>query len=223
MKTIPWRLFAGGMLVILGGLLLLQTMGILPTQGDPFGLLFSVLFMGGGFVFWMVMFMNPQQNWWGVIPGCVFVGLGLILFGDIYFPRITDLIGGGVFLGSIAVAFWVVYFLNRDRNWWALIPAGVLSTLALIAVDPISRLIPAEFLFFIGLSATFALVALVNQPRENFIWAWIPSGILFAIAIIIGFTASRMRIAFPVVLILAGLLILAAPYVAKLRKGDKYE
>ena len=223
MKTIPWRLLAGGMLLILGGLLLLQTMGVLPTHGDPVSLLFSILFIGGGAVFWMVLFMNSRQNWWAVIPGCVLIGLGLLIFGDIYFPVITAWIGGGIFLGSIAVAFWLVYFMNRDRNWWALIPGGVLTTLALIAVDPISRLIPAEFLFFIGLSGTFALVALIAHPREKFTWAWIPSGVLMAIAVIIGFTTTRMKLAFPIVLILAGFIVLAAPYVAKLRKGDKYD
>ena len=32
--------------------------------------------------------------------------------------------GGALFLGSIGLAFWVIYFVRRDF-WWAVIPGGV--------------------------------------------------------------------------------------------------
>jgi hypothetical protein len=223
MKNIPWRLFAGGMLLFLGGLMLLQTLNIFPAQGDFGSVLVSVFFLGGGSVFLMVFMQNRYENWWAVIPGFVLFAIGLLIFGNEYFPRITDQIGGGLFLGSIALAFWVVYLLNHQGYWWALIPAGVLTTLSLIAIEPVSRLIPAEFLFFIGLSATFAIVALLVKPRENYSWAWIPSGILFAVAMIIGMFSSSMQLVFPIILILAGIIVLAVPYAGKLLKRGENE
>jgi hypothetical protein len=215
MKNIPWRLFIGGLLLLLGGFLMLQTFNVLPQSDDMAATLISVFFMAGGAIFLMVLFQNLEENWWAVIPGCTLFGIGLLIFGDSYLPGITNSWGGGLFLGSIAVAFWAVYLLKPASRWWAMIPAGVLSTLSLIAVDPISRWIPAQFLFFGGLSATFAMVALLAKPKETFTWAWIPSGILLGIALIVGMSSQNMRLAFPILLIVGGVIILAFPYVSR--------
>ena len=223
MKNIPWRLFIGGLLLLLGGFFLLQTLNIVPQTGDVATMLISVFFFAGGAVFLMVLFQNLDENWWAVIPGCVLMGIGLLISGDTYLPGITNQWGGGMFLGSIAVAFWVVYLLRPSSRWWAMIPAGTLTTLSLIAVDPISRWIPAEFLFFGGLSATFALVALLAKPGEKFTWAWIPSGILLMIALIIGMSSNNMRMAFPILLIGGGALVLVFPYISRLLKRGQNE
>ena len=39
---------------------------------------------------------------------------------------------GSVFLFAVALPFFVVYFRSND-NWWAIIPAGTLTVLAIIA------------------------------------------------------------------------------------------
>jgi hypothetical protein len=205
----------GGMLLLMGSVMLLDTLNILPNDGDYSSIFFSMLFLAGGAIFLMHFLQNSPENWWAVIPGCVLFGLGLLIFCGNFFPDITDLIGGGIFLGSIAVAFWIIYFLDQDGYWWALIPAGTISTLALIAIVPISNIIPAEFLFFFGLSATFALIAGLVKPKESYRWAWIPSGILFAIALIVGMSSDRLLMAFPVLLISLGILILVFPFLSK--------
>ncbi len=223
MKNIPWRLFIGGLLLLLGGFFLLQTLNIIPQSEDVASMLISVFFFAGGAIFLMVLFQNLDENWWAVIPGCVLMGIGLLIFGDNYLPGVTNQIGGGLFLGSIALAFWVVYLLRPASRWWAMIPAGTLTTLSLIAVDPISRWIPAEFVFFVGLSATFALVALLAKPSGQFNWAWIPSGVLLMIALIVGLSSSTMRLAFPILLILGGGFVLALPYISRLFKRGQNE
>ncbi|MBI9048042.1 MAG: hypothetical protein JEZ00_01365 [Anaerolineaceae bacterium] len=223
MKKLEWRMVVGLLLLAFGGILLMQSMGILPATENFSAALFSLLFIAGGAIFILQLVNNPTQNWWAIIPASALIAIGLLIFGGEYLPGITDEVGGGLFLGSIAISFWIIYFLRKESFWWALIPAGVLSTLALIAVDPISRVFPAEFLFFFGVSATFGVVAFTGKPRESFSWAWIPAGILFIIGCIVGVTSYEMKFVFPIMLILVGVAILVLPYILRKLKGDQYE
>src|SRR5512139_312048 len=119
MRRFDVRIMLGLLLLLGGGLLLLQTMGYLSGGINIF---WGLVFLAGGLVFLYLVFSG---NWWGVFPGMTLLGLAaLVLFGDQ-----LGAFGGLIFLGAIALAFWLVYILDRQR-WWALIPAGVLSTLA---------------------------------------------------------------------------------------------
>ena len=82
---------------------------------------------------------------------------------------------GAVFLGGIGLAFFAVYFTNTAERWWALIPAGVLSTLAgvTVAAERFGEFQTAGFFFF-GLAFTFLLVALLAKMS----WAYWPALIL---------------------------------------------
>ncbi len=85
--------------------------------------------------------------------------------------RYEDL-GGAIFLGGIGLAFLIVYFTERTERWWALIPAGVLGTLAgvTIAAERFGEFQTTGFFFF-GLAITFLLVALLAGMR----WAYWPA------------------------------------------------
>ena len=223
MKKIEWRMVIGFLLLAFGGLMMLQSLNILPTNDDFGQALISLVFIAGGSIFLMQLFKNTAANWWAVIPAGALIALGIIIFGDAYFPRFMDDIGGGVFLGGIAAAFWIIYYLKRPDFWWALIPAGVLSTLALIAIEPISDILPAEYLFLFGTSATFASISLTVKPKEKSQWAWIPAGILFGIGCINVLVDSRLTLVLPILLIIIGLAILVFPYVTKSMKRNHYE
>jgi hypothetical protein len=152
-----------GLLLLTGGILaLLQTMGYLKDASDVFwggifiaiGLAFLALLLGG--------------HWWGVFPGFTMLALGIVIF----LPDGVDDLGGLVFLGGIGLSFWVTYFTSPRERWWALIPAGVLTTLAgmTVAADRFGEFQTAGF-FFLGLAATFLLVALLAGMR----WAYWPA------------------------------------------------
>jgi hypothetical protein len=68
-----------------------------------------------------------------------------------------------------------VYFTDRNERWWALIPAGVLMTLAgvTVAAERFGEFQTAGF-FFLGLAATFLLVALLAGMN----WAYWPALVL---------------------------------------------
>ncbi len=83
--------------------------------------------------------------------------------------------GAAIFLGGIGLSFFAVYLTDRIERWWALIPGGVLVTLAgvTIAAQQFGEFQTAGFFFF-GLAITFLLVALLTGMR----WAYWPALVL---------------------------------------------
>ena len=113
-------------------------------------------------------------SWWGIIPGLTLAGIGALIL----LPGSLGQYGGAIFLGSIAIAFWLVYLTAPRERWWALIPAGVLTTLAAITFLPnLIGDLATGAVFFFGLALTFLLVALLAKMC----WAWYPAAVLAVI------------------------------------------
>ena len=165
MKRIDPSILIGIALVLLGGLFVLQNMGILRDVGDIF---WGMVFLAIG-VFFLISYFSG--SWWAAIPGCVLAGIGAMIL----LPDSLEQFGGAIFLGGIGLAFWLAYLPARQERWWALIPAGVLSTLAgvTIAAERFGEFQTAGFFFF-GLALTFLLVALLAKMS----WAYWPALIL---------------------------------------------
>ncbi|MBK9207745.1 MAG: hypothetical protein IPL71_05370 [Anaerolineales bacterium] len=189
-----WSAIPGFTLVSLGVLILL------PESLEEFG---GAIFLGGiGLSFWYVYFTSRSERWWAMIPAGVLTALSVMILVAARFEEF----GGAIFLGGIGLSFFAVYFTDRAERWWALIPAGVLATLAgvTIAAERFGEFQTAGF-FFLGLSLTFLLVALLARMS----WAYWP-----ALALgVMGFLgiASLLDIAnylWAVVLIGAGIFML---------------
>lgn len=82
---------------------------------------------------------------------------------------------GTAALGYPALAFTLV-FLARPRAWWALLPAGVLASVALVttAEELVPRWDPAPLLF-LGFAATFTILYLLPRDRGGKRWAVYPA------------------------------------------------
>jgi hypothetical protein len=125
-----------------------------------------------------------------MVVGLVFPGMGCSArVGSLVFSC-PDL-AGTLFLAGIGLSFWLVYIVSRAQ-WWAVIPAGVLTTLA--AVTLVSRQVngnAAGGVFFAGLGLTFVLVGLLPSPQGKMGWAFIPAAILLVMGIVLigAFTA----------------------------------
>jgi len=212
MKSINWKMFVGIALLLMGGLTLLDTLNIIPGLDNVWTWMVAAVFALAGGAFFYALIIDREQNWWAIIPGMALVGLCLtIITGSI---RLIDDFSGSVFLGSIAVAFWIVYLINQ-KNWWGIIPGGVLTTLALIA-SPLGWGVYAGVLFFLGLSATFALLALLPKGGEKFSWPWIPAAVLFALASVLALSAeSLLQYLWPLGLILAGVFMIGRTFLKK--------
>ena len=214
MKHNAWRIILGAVLVIFGAMALLQNFGNISFEGSLWGVFVALLFGAVGAGFLVTFVQDRKINWWAVIPGMTLVGLALlVLLGVMNFK--PDEVLPAVFMGFIGASFLIIYFNDRDK-WWAIIPGGVVSSIALLILFSEQGTWPAVILFG-GMAATFGLVALTagttEKPRT---WAWWPAGIMAVLAVIVGLTSSPLEgILWPIVLIGAGLVMVAYTLVNK--------
>lgn len=199
------RLMWGVVLIVLGAFFLAQQLGLFgalrfPIVVFPFGflaLMFLLTFIG-----------NPRQ-WWALIPGCILLGLTLVIFNE-QNHFLTGDQAGALFLFSIGLPFLLIFLIDR-RMWWALIPGGALSVLALIVLlserEVSAQVITAVILF--GLALVFALVRLATRSSPFMGWATWVAIILAAIGALVLITGPQAAsLVGPVVLIGLGVFLL---------------
>jgi len=211
MRRFDFRLAIGGVLILMGGLLLLQQMGLI--SGD-ISVIWAALLIAAGVVFLAVFALN-RQHWWALIPGLTLLGVGIIPF----LPDEYTYLGGSIMLGAVGLSFFSIYIFHHE-HWWAIIPGGVLMTLAFSAYlafqigNTIAGIEVDEVVlgsaFFLGLALTFLLVAILPNPTGRMKWALIPSAALLLTAL----TAASFRLqqmmvyVWPVALVLAGIYLI---------------
>ena len=214
MKRTDLNIIWGVLLIAAGVLFLLQTNGLLgDTASVAWQIVWAIVFAAAGVAFVWRFLIDRAGEWWAVIPGSALLGLALLL--TMYLLGLAE--GNAawlvsVFLGSIALSFWVIYFTHREY-WWAVIPGGVLFTLALVAL--VATWYEGEALgsiFFFGMATTFGLVYLLPTPFGRMTWALIPAGVLavLGLALLMAFTAI-FEYVWAVVLILVGVYLLLRP------------
>jgi len=192
-----WALIPGGVMLFLA----LTTLLVDNVGGEWVGSLFLFLIALSFFV----VYLNNHTRTWALLVAYVMFVLSIAPAmasggGD------TAAYFGSVFLFAIALPFFVIYFRSA-KNWWAIIPAGVMTTLSIIAGLAIAGLIRNEnqggyanaFLMF-GLAITFAVVWLRHAKD----WAKVVTIVLAALAVASVFFATYSEIIWPVVIILAG-------------------
>jgi hypothetical protein len=216
MKSNYWRVILGVILVLLGGLSMAQILGVFPESSRFMVGLVALAFLGGGAAF-LTVFLGNRSNWWALIPGVILADLGLLIGFSEFLPGF-GVISGAFFMLGLSLAFWLVYIF-APQNWWAIIPGGVLLTLSsIIVITDLDfdngMIIPA--VLFLGMSATFALLALLRGHDSQVKWAWIPAGILGLMGILFAFSAAELlKFAWPVALVLGGLYLVLRPMLRK--------
>jgi hypothetical protein len=177
----------GVALVVVGAAILLQRFGVLGNGADVF---WSLFFLAGSVAF-LWLYRSDNRQWWALIPASVLLGLALIIGLDAVWPSLDDRWTGFIFLALMALGFLAVYVVRRE-NWWALIPGGVLTTTAVVALisDSAPGAVPGAVMM-LGLAATFGLVSLVETPAGRLRWALIPAGIMAAIGLLLLLQAAE--------------------------------
>ena len=200
MKRFDLRILWGGLLICAGGLFLLQELNLIPSAWD---LVWGILFGVAGCAFLFAFFTNRTQ-WWPLIPGLGLISLGVLLILDEFLPGADWL--GAIFLGGIGLSFWLIYAINRE-NWWAVIPGGVLFTLAIVAgVDPFVKGDTGGGIFMLGLGLTFGLLGLLPTSQGRMKWPFIPAVILLLIGVfIISPLLPFLNYIWPLILIVLGI------------------
>lgn len=195
----------GLLLVAMGSLLLLQTLNLVVF--DLALVLASVIAVGG--VLFLAVFTRRRDQWWALIPGFSLLSLGGMIGLSLIAPGASEGWTGFIFLGGTSLAFWAIY-LSQRRQWWAVIPAGALLTLGLMA--GLSEVLPELALggvFFLGLGGTFAVVAAAPTTQGRQRWAVYPAAVLGMMGILI--TALGVRLLphlLAVAFIVGGLLLM---------------
>lgn len=212
-KHLDIKILGGVTLIIIGIALLGQNTGLFTIGNLFWGILF---FLVG--VFFISIFINNRQHWWGLIPAYGLLGVSILLLLETILPPIPEMLGGVIILTALALAFIHIYIIDR-QNWWALIPGGVLLTLAAInGLEEFLKDTYAGGLLFIGMGLTFASLPLLPSPQKDLLkWAWIPAGILFFIGIyILGISEGLLQIIGAILLILIGLFFIIRTLIRRL-------
>lgn len=194
-----WALIPGGVMLFLA----LTTLLVDNVGGEWVGAMFLLLI---GLAF-LAVYLNNRTHLWALIVAYIFGVLSiapmLATGGELaaYF--------GTVFLLAVALPFFVLYFRSAE-NWWAIIPAGVMTILAIITTLAIAGLINdatsggyVNAFLMAGLAATFAVVWL----RHNKAWAKIVAIVLGALAVASVFFVSSYEIFWPIAIILGGIYL----------------
>jgi hypothetical protein len=199
MKRFDMRILWGGLLICVGGLFLLQELDLITSA---WGIIWTLVFIAAGSIFIYTYFRDRSQ-WWPLIPGLGLIGLGILIFIDDYFPG-TDW-SAAIFLGAIGLSFWLVYVLNQE-NWWAVIPAGVLTTLTLVvAFEPVLHGDADGGVFLLGMGVTFFLLGVLPTTQGRMRWSFIPAAVLSLIGILLLSSAFEIfNYIWPTALILLG-------------------
>ncbi|HSR20977.1 MAG TPA: hypothetical protein VLL49_08685 [Anaerolineales bacterium] len=198
MNRIDQRIWFGAGLILVGALMFLERLGVLRGAVDFF---WGIVLLAGAAYFLYRFARNPVVDWWAAIPGFALAGLS----AENLLPRVFGDLGGLFFLGSLGLGFFAVYLSGRHR-WWAIIPGGVLLTLAMLSVlENTLGASDSGGLLFVGLGATFLLVAVAASMR----WAYIPGFILLAFGAILGSASSgALDFLWPAALVVCGVLLI---------------
>jgi hypothetical protein len=208
------ELILGLFLVLGGAIVLLQNLNVIPTSGVFWG--FAFLFAGLVFLY---VYLANRLHWWALIPGFTLLGIGGTIVLSEFAPAVGSIAGGALVLGGISLGFWVIYLTDVDR-WWAVIPGGVMLTLAIVTLtDVASPGFDGGAVFFLGLGATFALLWLLPARERKMTWALIPAVVLLAMGLLLSAAAtSLVNYVVPGIFILLGAFFLLRTFASRPQK-----
>lgn len=205
MRILKSSVFWGVVLITVGGMLMLEALGFLGTP-----LIWSVIFGVAGVAFLYAFFKGHDLYWWAAIPGFALLGLAAAIGWDRLGPPYLEEVGGALFLGLTGIGFLALYLTSYER-WWALIPAGTLTTLAVVAgLSSILQGTALAVMLFFGLAATLALLAVLPTGEKGRMrWPLVPAAILALAGALVGIgAAGALSYVWPAALIVAGLYLI---------------
>lgn len=143
------------------------------------------------------------------------LGVLLILFGSVALLQALDVITlqGDISAWIMAAIFILgglifLYVLLQapQTNWWAIIPAGIMVSIALLVGLSFLPGFDSPWLMFFGFAATFGAVALyTRQSNERFHWAWIPALVFVILGGLMGLNQFEMlKFILPLAMLVGG-------------------
>jgi hypothetical protein len=174
-----WINMAWGMILIAaGGLLLARELGYISMVSPQ---IWAFIFTGLSLLFFASYFAYGVRNWGWLFPAFIFGSLAITL--SLAEAGFDDPLMAAPILASVGIPFYVAFGLEPRQNWWALIPAWVMTVLTLIVI--VVDRVPGEVigsLFLLSVSLPFLVVFLLNRSQR---WALIPAFVLGVLGAIV--------------------------------------
>jgi hypothetical protein len=119
-------------------------------------------------------------------------------------------LSGIVMMFAIALPFFIAYFRSPAEKYWAIIPAGILATVGLLAAFVLLPGIPnagydnrvPNALMYAGIAVTFAVVGLRHHKRWGILFA-----LLAAVASVANLFIGNLEKSWPLMVVLAGVYL----------------
>lgn len=152
------------------GLLLLLLGTVFLVRGRPGGPLVEVV--------WLTALLVLASQLWKVVLPRYGRSIALAAHAAVAIFAVATLhtLAGSGILSFVALGFWLVYRYPDRTRGWALVPFGVLATLAVVAaVDAVVPGWDSGVVFLLGMTATFTAVYLLPRERGGARWALWPA------------------------------------------------
>ena len=195
-----WALIPGGVMLFLG-----LTMLVVDNAGGEWvGAMLLLMFA----LAFLVVYLTNRARTWALLVAYIF---GVLSIGPMLaaFDNMAGYFGAVLFF-AVALPFYVVYFRSAE-NWWAIIPAGVMTVLGVIASLAIAGMITdltragyVNAFLMAGLAATFSVLWL----RHDRDWAKIVTIVLGILAVASVFFFGYYEIFWPIAFIAGGIYLL---------------
>jgi hypothetical protein len=209
LRFLFWRTdFVGFAMIVSGLFFLLVNFKLIPVSEFVLPRVLGILFVVIGLIF---LFFSGAGRWltWFVIPAGAFLTLGIVtlVFG---WNRFFSLDSASLFSLGFGLTFVTLFFFRRG-HWWVLIPSGLFIGLA-IWVEmgsryPVVGWHPVAPAFFLGIA--FLIIWLYSVQKQRMRWSLLVGALIVSTSFLylLGILLARWSILWPVVLLLASLLI----------------
>lgn len=203
MKYPILRILWGILLILTGIVFILDQVGYITIGDYQWAIIIAV-----GSLAFLSVFIADRKQWWALFPGIALLVGATVLILDTTFPEL-DNYEGAIATGGIGLAFLIVFLINFE-NWWALIPAGVLLSIAVgLGLSGFVPGLDVGGVFLIGLGITFGIIGLLPTQQGRMRWAFIPALVLILIGLFILIASlNLLSLLWALGLIAAGILII---------------
>jgi hypothetical protein len=182
MTTKNRGLIIGAAIILIGLFALLVNLRIIHNADD---LIEAGVFLSLAFVF-LYVYRQSQDRTWALICAIFFILISLGFIIRIFWDFPNNLIGAAYLWGGTAL--FAQAYAKDAKNWWAIIPAGILFTLGSVVIintyDWLSDKNTGVVLL-LGFGLTFAYLWTQRNAGSRLDWAKYPAMTLILLALFI--------------------------------------
>jgi hypothetical protein len=209
LRFLFWRTdFVGIAMIVCGLFFLLVNFRLIPVSAFALPRILGFLFIMIGLLF---LFFSGAGRWltWFVIPSGAFLTVGIVtlVFG---WDKFFSLDSAALFSLGFGLTFLALFSFRRG-HWWVLIPSstfiGLAIWVAMVGHYPVIGWHPLAPLVCLGVG--FLLIWTYSVQKSRMRWSLLVGTLIVSASFLylLGILLARWSILWPIVLLLAGLLI----------------